>query len=1024
MKQGKLFAGLLIILLSMIGGMRSHAADSSATEKSLVFHFNFNDAVGKKDIVDTTGKFHCLSQTADFQVQNGALRIAPGAVISIPPKGLPDLSHAVTASAWILKSSTPDVAPILMKGKHPEPIQFLFGVGWRYPFFCYKNVPHQNFWKGISYDGFFGSSIKYHDPEVQVKDAPLVEYGGTWYHVASVFNNGSIRLFVNGVLEAQYQSPQPEILKDNDAPLYVGVELLQREGKLETYSSANMLINDLRLYDRAFSDEEITQLYSSERAQYPTASQIPPGKTHTSALAPCYEYLGAEYDPLFHKKLNITAEYEKHIPSNPFAGTHTAAKVQWNNNTPQLTINGKAEYPMAFVPSPIDFATAQYQFDEEKESIRDFAAADVNIVGVSVIPTRFWLGDGQYDWDKFDEFFHTALAGNPSARILAELPLYPPPWFEKQHPEQMEKYFDGAQMKMMTLAGPLGSDLWLATSTKMIHDVVTHIESSNYGGNVFAYLCGGGQSGEWYWPGGMNGPTGYSIATQQSFQNWLRQKYKNDSALQKAWNDDTVTLETAKVPSPEYRAKANEETFLNVGQFGQEIDFRKYLTASTAHHLSESARAVKEASGYKKLVFAYHGYAMSATGRAKLANDGLQGLGLALSDPNIDCIATLIDYVKRRGGQAGLSITPFFASARLHHKMIWEEHDYRTHVARAPFATDKTDNLEETISVLTRSVGMTLAENAGVWWRAFQDDWYHQEKTMETIADLKRISDDSLAADKSPVAQVALIYDESVPYYLAGGDNAFLRQQVWGTYEAAARMGAPYDMYLLSDLKNKKMPDYKLYIFMNTYRVSEQMQKVIAAKVRKNNAVSVWCYAPGYVYADDDILNTGTMDTLTGIGLAVQLSKETLSLKVTNTTNPITSQIKSTFPSYAFAPSFTVTDPDVKVLGKTALGTALVVKEFPNWRSVYSLMPLTQELMQGLCDYAGVHVYSRSYDVLYANKSYVFLYTSTPGEKTISLRSPANITDEITGKMIGKSMDHFTENVPADTARIYRITNQ
>jgi hypothetical protein len=553
--------------------------------------------------------------------------------------------------------------------------------------------------------------------------------------------------------------------------------------------------------------------------------------------------------------------------------------------------------------------------------------------------------------------------------------------------------------------------------------VVTHIENSKYAGNVFAYLLGGGQSSEWYWPGGMNGSTGYSTATQQSFRNWLRQKYLNVSTLQKAWNDADVTFESATVPSPQYRAKADEETFLNMGQFGQEIDFRKYLTASTAHQLSESARVAKEACNHKKLVFAYHGYAMSATGRAKLANDGLQGLGLALSDPNIDCIATLIDYVKRRGGQAGLSITPFYASARLHHKMIWEEHDYRTHVARGAFATDKTDNLQETISVLTRSVGMTLAENAGVWWRAFQDDWYHQEKTMETIAAMKRIGESSQTADKTPVAQVALIYDENMPYYQAGGDNVFLRQQVWGTYEAAARMGAPYDMYLLSDLKNKNMPDYKMYVFLNAYRVSDQMQKIIAAKVRKNNAVSVWCYAPGYIYADDDILNTGTMETLTGIELAVQISKEILSLKITDKINPISRLAKSTFPTYSFAPSFTVTDPDVKVLGTTTLGPALVVKEFPNWRSVYSMMPLNQELLQGLCDYAGVHIYSRSYDVLYANKSYVFLYTSSAGNKTISLTSPADVQEEFSGKKIGKSVDHFTEYVPADTARLYRLKN-
>jgi hypothetical protein len=434
MKIQRLLVALFLLFISSGSLRHARAAINGNADSSLVFHFDFKNAAGKKDIPDMTGKFHCVSQTADFQVEKGALRIAPGAVISIPSKGLPDLTHAVTMSAWILKSSTPDVAPILMKGNHPEPIEFLFGVGWRYPSFTYKNIPHQNFWKGISTDGFFGSSIKYHDPAVQVKDAPLVEYGGTWYYVASVFDNGSVKLYVNGVLEAQYKSDKEETLANNDSPIYVGVELVQSEGKLETYNTANMLINDLRLYDRALPDAEITLLYASERARYPTASQIPPGKTHTTALAPCYEYLGAEYDPLFHRKLAITAKYEKHIPANPFLGKPMSAQVQWKNSRPQLAINGSAEYPMGVNPSPIDYSTAEYQFDTEKGCIRDFAAADVNVVGVGIIPTQFWTGDGQYNWAKLDEFFTTALSANPRARIFVELPLYPPPWFKVTHP--------------------------------------------------------------------------------------------------------------------------------------------------------------------------------------------------------------------------------------------------------------------------------------------------------------------------------------------------------------------------------------------------------------------------------------------------------------------------------------------------------------------------------------------------------------------------------------------------------------
>jgi hypothetical protein len=84
-------------------------------------------------------------------------------------------------------------------------------------------------------------------------------------------------------------------------------------------------------------------------------------------------------------------------------------------------------------------------------------------------------------------------------------------------------------------------------------------------------------------------------------------------------------------------------------------------------------------------------------------------------------------------------------------------------------------------------------------------------------------------------------------------------------------------------------------------------------------------------------------------------------------------------------------------------------------------MPLSQELLQGLCDYAGVPVYSRSFDVLYANRSYVFLYTSSAGEKTIDLPAKANVTEVLSNKVVVQGAKNFSERLEAGAARLYRI---
>jgi hypothetical protein len=67
-------------------------------------------------------------------------------------------------------------------------------------------------------------------------------------------------------------------------------------------------------------------------------------------------------------------------------------------------------------------------------------------------------------------------------------------------------------------------------------------------------------------------------------------------------------------------------------------------------------------------------------------------------------------------------------------------------------------------------------------------------------------------------------------------------------------------------------------------------------------------------------------------------------------------------------------------------------KNMKTWRSVWTLLPLSREQMTNLCDYAGVHVYSRNGELLLANNSYLVVHTQKgatqldlelPGEKEV-----------------------------------------
>ncbi|MBQ7176504.1 MAG: hypothetical protein IJS08_03735, partial [Victivallales bacterium] len=60
---------------------------------------------------------------------------------------------------------------------------------------------------------------------------------------------------------------------------------------------------------------------------------------------------------------------------------------------------------------------------------------------------------------------------------------------------------------------------------------------------------------------------------------------------------------------------------------------------------------------------------------------------------------------------------------------------------------------------------------------------------------------------------------------------------------------------------------------------------------------------------------------------------------------------------------------------------------------VWCILPPTASLLTGLCDYAGVHVYSRSGDVFIANSKYAMLHTSGNATREISFPKSGNVTE-------------------------------
>jgi hypothetical protein len=987
------------------------------------FHFNFQNAAGQKEFADETNQARVLS-SVPLVVEHGALRVDYGAQITIPTQFVPDTTRDYTLCAWVAFSGVgafgiQSYHPLFSKGFYPGAVDLDFAIGGGLPFFAASTAENQRFEGILPIGSAYGATTRYPVP-AWVKSEPKVE-PNQWTHLAVVREGDAIRIFKNGELVLEKTGAPAPIAPTSD-PLYIGAERIQ--GESDNYQSANMAINDIRMYAKGLAAPEIRAIYQAERPRYPETYVL---------LTPRREYYPAEmqeYSYDLENKLKLTAEYEKHIPPDPFAqNANMTGAVQSGANGNVLLINGQETFPVAAFPGL--GALGEQAVTQSFRLVRDFAAADVDLVTVNVPRYIFWTGEGEYDWTKMDLAFNEMIRANPRAKILAATYLAPNNWFIGKYPQELEQYYYNdndlsAGLRQWNQSAPLSSQKWREVSLHAIESFVRHIESQPYAKHVYGYHIASGDAGEWYWAATFTGGMpGYSSATRDDFRRWLRANYHDDeAALQAAWQDKTIRFDTVEVPSPAERKATERGIFRDPVQARKVLDFRQYMNDTTFDIVRRSMETVKAACGGRKIASTYYGYPLLFAGKGEtLHKGGLTTLGKVMRLESLDMMGTPVDYVNRRGGEPGMNINGFAGSARLHRKILWREEDLRTHFWPR-FEFGRTSNTHESIGVITRDFGHALTNNSmGLWFMAMAgNSAFHQNAMMETIRQAARAAHQSQTQDRRSVAEVALIFDEKSLLRLSTQAGQFIDEHCWGTYRNASQMGAPFDLFLLDDIE--KMPDYKLYVFLNAYEVDAATRAAIERKVRRNNAVAVWCYAPGYLSANG--FDVDAMQKLTGLRLRENLAEQNVSLKPISFRHTITTYAK-TFPTYRFSPSFEVDDNAATILAEADGKPALALREFNQtnrataWRSVYSLMPLTKEMLSGLCDYAGVHLYSRTFDILGANKSTVFLHAVSAGEKEIDLPEKFDVYNALTNQKIAAKTSVIKELVPAQETRIYRL---
>src|ERR1035438_9717970 len=102
------------------------------------------------------------------------------------------------------------------------------------------------------------------------------------------------------------------------------------------------------------------------------------------------------------------------------------------------------------------------------------------------------------------------------------------------------------------------------------------------------------------------------------------------------------------------------------------------------------------------------------------------------------------------------------------------------------------------------------------------------------LSRVRQVDQKYLGTDKRSSADIAVVLDEDSYRYFGDGE-VFLTALVSAQKQWELNyIGAPYDTYLAADLDDPAMRDYKLYLFLNTFRVSPQRRVAIQQRLKRN----------------------------------------------------------------------------------------------------------------------------------------------------------------------------------------------
>lgn len=349
-------------------------------------------------------------------------------------------------------------------------------------------------------------------------------------------------------------------------------------------------------------------------------------------------------------------------------------------------------------------------------------------------------------------------------------------------------------------------------------------------------------------------------------------------------------------------------------------------------------------------------------------------------------------------------------------KLWLNEDDTRTYLTAPADGFGRVDTPEGTFAVHQRNFGQIFPRRMATWYMDLGGvGWLNGRDIWEHIAPLQSHYQTHVADPAGWAPEVAVIVDEEAPLSTACTRDLH-SPLVYEMRSQLNRLGCPVSFHLMSDLMRGELPEAKVLIFLNAFRLDDPQRAAVARAIRGRTAV--WFYGAGYLNRQADEANMAALTGLNWQRIGAQPAM------VAPQAGELTQGVIDAFGrDLVLEPCWEIADPEAQVLGRYASGqvAAAALETAQGLRVGIGTVWAPARLLRNVLKASGVHLYSDSDDVVFAGNGFLGISATSSGTKVLTLRAPARVTNIATGQEVAAATDRVETVLQTGDVRLLRL---